>query len=97
MILAAVSAFLIDRKFYAAAAWSLAGGLFSFLGLIHAYQVSGNDVDYLFRFALPATNTSLQLPANGIAIGYLLFSVVFLLFGVYGKPSDGASDLSAAD
>ncbi|MEO1995406.1 MAG: NCS2 family permease [Planctomycetaceae bacterium] len=97
MILAAVSAFLIDRRFFAASAWSLAGGLFSIMGLTHAYQVSGNDVDYLFRFALSATNTSLKLPANGIAIGYLLFSVVFLLFGVYSKPSDGASDLPTDD
>jgi len=97
MILAAVSAFLIDRKFYAASAWSLAGGVFSFLGLIHAYQVSGNDVDYLFRFTVPATSTSLKLPANGIAVGYLLLSVVFLLFGIYSKSVDDESESPPAD
>jgi len=96
MILAAVSAFLIDRRFYAASAWSLAGGVFSMLGLIHAYQVSGNDVDYLFRFTMSADDSALKLPANGIAIGYLLLSIVFLLFAIYSKPS-AADDSGSAD
>jgi len=95
MILAAVSAFLIDRRFYAASAWSLAGGVFSMLGLIHAYQVSGNEVDYLFRFTTSTGDSALKLPANGIAIGYLSFSIVFLLFALYSKPSAAGESESA--
>ena len=53
MILAAIAAFLIDRKFYTAAVWSLIAATFAALGLTHAYQVSGNVVDFLFIFADP--------------------------------------------
>ncbi len=60
MILAAIAAFLIDRKFYTAAVWSLIAATFAALGLTHAYQLKGNDVDFLFisnsrtrRFADP--------------------------------------------
>ncbi len=53
MILAAIAAFLIDRKFYTAAVWSLIAAAFAALGLTHAYQVSGNVVDFLFIFADP--------------------------------------------
>lgn len=66
------------------------------LGLIHAYQVSGNDVDYLFRFTMSADDSAMKLPANGIAIGYLLLSIVFLLFAIYSKPS-AADDSGSAD
>ncbi|MBW3541294.1 MAG: NCS2 family permease, partial [Planctomycetes bacterium] len=43
MILAAVSAFLIDRRFYAAAAWSLVAAVLTAAGLMHAYQIDGNS------------------------------------------------------
>src|SRR5690606_171032 len=41
MILAAVTAFLIERRFYAAALWSLIGAGFTWIGLMHAYQLLG--------------------------------------------------------
>ncbi|MFN9197041.1 MAG: NCS2 family permease, partial [Planctomycetaceae bacterium] len=53
MILAAISAFLIDRKFYSAAIWSGLAVLFTTLGLMHAFQVEGNSINYLFNLTIP--------------------------------------------
>ncbi|HEV8002518.1 MAG TPA: NCS2 family permease [Planctomycetaceae bacterium] len=80
MILAAIAAFLIDRKFYSAAIWSLIAAAFAALGLTHAYQLKGNVVDFLFVFAQPAQGT-LSAHTFGIAVGYLLFAAVFAAFG----------------
>jgi AGZA family xanthine/uracil permease-like MFS transporter len=82
IILAAISAFLIDRKFRTAAIWSLVAAAFTGIGLMHAYQVVGNDLDFLFVGQQPTPNTFVYR-AYGIAIGYLLFAVVFGAFGWY--------------
>jgi AGZA family xanthine/uracil permease-like MFS transporter len=82
MILAAIAAFLIDRKFYSAALWSLIASAFAALGLTHAYQLKGNVVDFLFIFADPASG-ALAAHTFGIAVGYLLFAGVFAAFGWY--------------
>ena len=89
MILAAISAFLIDRKFYTAAVWSLIAATFAALGLTHAYQVNGNNVDFLFIFAEPHSG-ALATHTFGIAVGYLLFAAVFGFFGWYAarRPDD---------
>ena len=85
MILAAISAFLIDRKFYTAGVWSLIAAAFAALGLTHAYQLSGNVVDFLFIFAEPHPD-ALFTHTFGIAVGYLLFAAVFFFFGWYAAP-----------
>jgi AGZA family xanthine/uracil permease-like MFS transporter len=82
MILAAISAVLIDRKFYTAAIWSAIGALFAGIGLTHAYQLAGNNLDFLFVVAEPAEG-ALAFRAVGIAIGYLSLALVFAVFGVY--------------
>ncbi|HUG91297.1 MAG TPA: NCS2 family permease [Planctomycetaceae bacterium] len=89
MLLAAISAFLIDRRFYTAACWSLVGAAFAFLGLTHAYQLSmsedpllRNQVDFLFVFAR-ASEGYWAFRAEGIAVGYLMFAVIFGAFGWY--------------
>jgi adenine/guanine/hypoxanthine permease len=82
MILAAVAAFLIDRKFTQAAVWSLAGALLAGLGLTHAYQLTGNIVDNYFLFSSPPAR-GVAFHAWGIAGGYLLFAGVFLAVGYY--------------
>lgn len=82
MILAAISALLIDRKFYSAAVWSLIGALCAGVGLTHAYTLQGNNVDYLFWFSNPAEGVR-SFHSVGIAVGYLLFAVVFVGFGNY--------------
>ena len=81
-ILWAISAFLIDRKFYTAAVWSLIAATFAAMGLTHAYQINGNVVDFLFIFANPHPG-ALPTHTFGIAVGYLLFAAVFGFFGWY--------------
>jgi adenine/guanine/hypoxanthine permease len=89
MILAAMSAFLIDRKFYTAAVWSLIAAALAALGLTHAYQINGNSIDFLFIFARPHEG-ALAAHTFGVAVGYLFFAVVFTAFGWYtsGKRED---------
>lgn len=83
MILAAISAFLIDRKFGAAAMWSLVGAICAAVGLTHAYQLSGNTVDFLFLMAKPAAETNQVYYSWDMAIGYVLMAGAFFVFGVY--------------
>lgn len=94
MILAAVSAFLIDRRYSSAALWSAVAACFSWLGLMHAYQIRGNNVDYLIRFSQPADD-ALQFHANGVTIGYLSFAAVFLLFAGYRRAREHARQAAA--
>ena len=84
MILAAIAAFLIDRKFFSAGMWSLVAAVFTWLGLMHAYQVRGNELDFHFRM-LASSENALVYTADPIAIGYLLFAAVFFAFGAYHK------------
>ena len=77
MILSAITAFLIDRRFGHAAAWALAAAALTAVGLMHAYSVTGNAVDFLPLFA-PAPTDAFNYRAIPIAIGYLLMAAVFL-------------------
>ncbi len=95
MILAAVCAFLIDRKFYTAAVWSLIAAALAGIGLTHAYQLSGNNVDFLFVFTQPAEG-AMSFRAAGIAIGYLLFAATFALFGLYQSRQPGPEPIDRA-
>lgn len=104
MILAAVAANLIDRRFYRAGAWSLVAAFLTALGLMHAFQVTGNYVDYLFNLDVaaalvdPQRKLALAGPAAGalacrafpIAFGYLLMAAWFYLFGYYAARNPGA-------
>jgi len=80
MILAAISAHLIDRRFYHAAGWAVAAAVLTFLGLMHAYQLSGNQVDYLLVFATPAEG-AFAWRGYSLGIGYLLMAGVFTGIG----------------
>ncbi len=80
MILAATSACLIDGRFRSAAVWAGVGSLFAALGLTHAYQLTGNTVDYLFLLQEHATGASVYR-AGTIAAGYALMAIFFLAFG----------------
>jgi adenine/guanine/hypoxanthine permease len=94
MILAAIAAFLIDRKFYSASLWSLIAAAFAALGLTHAYQLKGNVVDFLFVFAQPGQGT-LAAHTFGIAVGYLLFAAVFASFGWWVARRPATTEQSA--
>ena len=78
MIVAAIAAFLIDRRFMHAAGWALAGAALTFAGLMHAYQLNGNDVSYLLMLTAPKSG-AFAYRAYPVAVGYLLMAVVFLL------------------
>lgn len=84
MFLSAICAFLIDRQFNRAAAWSAAAALAAFIGLTHSFQVQGNNVDYLFIASTPIPG-AWTYHATPIALGYTLCSLTFLLFGRYLK------------
>lgn len=85
MILAAISAFLIDRKFFTAGVWSLIGAVCAAIGLTHAYQLNGNGVDFLFAFTQPAATTALTYRSWNVALGYLLMAAAFFTFGASCK------------
>ena len=84
MILSAISAFLIDRKFFTAGVWALIGASFAGLGLTHAFQLSGNVFDFLYAFSTPAEGT-LSSRAWPVGIGYLLSALVFFAFGLHAR------------
>ncbi len=81
MILAAMSAFLIDRKFFTAGIWSAIAAVFAILGLTHAYQLNGSAVDFLFVFSA-ANSEAMEYRAWPVAIGYIFMAIVFFWFGI---------------
>lgn len=96
MILSAMAAFLIDRKYYSAGIWALVAAAFTGLGLMHAYQVDGNNIDYLFNVdvllagmgistATVARDGAVLYRAVDLACGYLLLAATFFAFGGYQK------------
>ncbi len=95
MFWAAISACLIDRQFYRAAVWSLIAAGFTGIGLMHGYQLSGNQFDFLFLFSSPDEG-ALAFHPTGIAIGYLLFAGVFAGFGWYQNRRDENSPAPAS-
>ncbi len=100
MILAAISALLIDRKLFSAGVWSLLAAGFTFLGLMHAYQLHGNTIDFLLQgmsrlkevpaAGATATPAGLEYSAIPIAIGYLLFATAFFAAGLFLKRNPDA-------
>jgi AGZA family xanthine/uracil permease-like MFS transporter len=97
MILAAIAAHLVDRRFFRAGAWSLVGAAFTALGLMHAFQVQGNSIDYFFNTDFlaagpgAARDASAAGPASAVlvyralapALGYSLMGAAFFAFGAY--------------
>ena len=71
MILTAIGVFLIERKCFRAAYWSLAAAFFSTVGIIHAYELTPGGVTT--RFGIWA--------APEFAASYLLLFVLFLAVG----------------
>lgn len=76
MILGALSANLIDRKFAAAAGWALVGAAFAIVGLTHAVQVRGNEADFLFLTSLPREG-AWAVRGGNMALGYVLMAAAF--------------------
>jgi len=75
MILAAVSVFLIERKFFRAAFWSLAAAALSFFGVIHSFAYVGNETIQVYGWNV----------GGRFSFGYLCFTAVFVLFGLWWR------------
>ncbi len=76
MILSAVMAFMIDRKFLKAAYWMFAGAAFSALGLVHAYTLTETGVQNRFGF----------LAAPDFAAAYTLTGLVLIGLHFHQSP-----------
>ena len=83
-VTARIAACLIDRRFFSASIWSLAGMAVTLLGLSHSYQIVGNNVDFLL-ISVSSTEGALAYRAYDIAIGYVLMAVVFVVVGLYAR------------
>lgn len=75
MLLAAMTAFLIDRHYRAAAAWALVAALLSATGIIHGYSITPNAI----------VNAYGPLVAWPFTVGYLAMA---LLFGWLGRHAE---------
>ncbi|MCB9851012.1 MAG: NCS2 family permease [Phycisphaerales bacterium] len=96
MIVAAIAALLIDRRMVSAAIWCFVGAGLTLIGLTHAYQISGNVIDYLLITQSVATGAApLHDRAYLIAAGYVLMGVAFLAAHLLNMKSPAPDDLSA--
>lgn len=84
MFLAAISAFLIDRKFFTAGLWAILAAAFAAVGLTHAFVLQGNIVDFLFVNTTPS-DTAMAYRAWDVAVGYGLIALAFFAFGIYHR------------
>lgn len=84
MFLAAISAFLIDRKFFTAGLWAVLAGVFAAVGLTHAFVLQGNIVDFLFVNTTPS-DTAIAYRAWDVAVGYGLIALAFFAFGIHHR------------
>lgn len=96
MILAAIGALLIDRKFTAAAWWSAIAMVLTLIGLMHAYCVQDNAVGFYFIFS-GQPDGGLGFHAWPIAAGYGLMGAVFMAFGFYRRLAGDANGAGGGD
>ncbi len=75
MILSSVSVFLIERQFLRACFWSLGAAFLSYVGIIHAYELTPNGVISTFGFGV----------ASDFSIGYCSFALVFAAMNFYKR------------
>lgn len=82
MILASISVFLIEREYVKACIWAFAAAVLSFIGIIHAYELTSGGVVSKMGFAV----------ATDFAIGYSSCAVLFIAMHFYlrwkGKQED---------
>jgi len=78
MILAAIVVYVIDKNFLKAACWAIIGSLLSFVGIIHAYTITGSGI-----VSVLGINTSPYF-----SIGYLVMGGAFFLTGLMTKNTE---------
>jgi AGZA family xanthine/uracil permease-like MFS transporter len=82
LILAALSAALIDRKYTAAAIWAGVGTVLTFVGLLHAYRLEGNTLRELFLWQAVPSGAGFSFRAFPIAVSYGLATVLLILAAI---------------
>lgn len=100
MILAAITAALIDQKFFTATVWSSIAVMLTAIGLMHAFEVIGPNVDYLmlWEHRPPSEDAGILYRGYDIAAGYLLMTLVFLGVGFYtDRSADRQQGFSTTD
>lgn len=100
LLLAAIGAELIDKRYFKAAFWSGIAALFTYLGMMHAYQIHhGNVVDFYFHWfkylggEQPGKDV-LTFDAMGIALSYALFGLIFFTVGWKSRTGQTSSESS---
>ncbi|QDU63154.1 hypothetical protein Pan216_40290 [Planctomycetes bacterium Pan216] len=96
MIIAAISACLVDRAFRQAAIWSVIAAVLTLTGMMHAYQLSGNVIDYLL-LGTSAADGALTYRAYDVAIGYVTMAIIFFWFSATNKSIEATSATSPHD
>lgn len=81
MILAAITAKLIDQKFLAAAGWAFAAAALSGVGIIHAYRIASTGIDNHFGW----------MAAPAFAAAYAIAGMLFLLIWQHQRRSPRGS------
>lgn len=97
LILAAVGASLIDKRYKAAAVWCGAGAILTAVGMIHAYRVVGNNLQEFFLWQSTAGDAVgvFEYRAFPIAIGYGLATLLFALAAGRSKAQDRSATEAA--
>jgi len=80
MILAAIVVYVIDKDFFKAACWAVVGSILSFVGIIHAYKLTGGGI-----VSVLGINTFPYF-----SIGYLVMGGAFFLTGLMTKNTEKA-------
>jgi len=104
LILAAIGAALVDRRYAAAAVWCGAAAVLTALGFVHAFRLEGNVIRELFVWQSTAPTASAPAAATftyrayPIAVGYALGTVVLALAALRARraaPGAAPSDEAA--
>ena len=82
MILAAICALIIDRRFVAAGVWALLAAGVTGVGLMHAYQLDGNTVDYLLMTQKYPTGAVYDR-GYALVIAYAVSAAMLFVIGAY--------------
>ncbi|MBK9126391.1 MAG: NCS2 family permease [Phycisphaerales bacterium] len=100
LILAALGAELIDRRYRAATAWCAAAALLTALGLVHAYRLDGSTLHALFIWQAEKQTEAAVAPvayrALPIAVGYGL-GAVLLAAVAWGAMRRGGEGVATSD
>lgn len=87
MIWAAITAFLIDRRWRAAAIWAFIACALSILGVIHGYAIMGNNLYYLIPW-LDIPEAATKYPAWDFAFAYGLTGIILFIPSMLNRPGN---------